>query len=390
MKALNSTISAIEPSVTLAISSQAAALRKQGVQVCTFAAGEPDFDTPECIRRACQKALDEGKTRYTPVAGIPELREAIAEKLLSFNHIDYSPSQILVSCGGKHSLALAFQTLLCPGDEVIIPAPYWLSYPQMVRIAGGTPKFISAGWEQNFKITPQQLEEAIGPKTKALVLNNPSNPTGMVYTPEELKALANVALKHDLWIVSDEIYERMVYGTAKFASVASFGPEYHERTITVSGMSKTYAMTGWRLGYTAAPQPFIKAMTALQSHTASAPTTFSQWGGVAALQEAEPDVQKMVSAFAARRERIVELMQAIPGVHCPKPEGAFYIFANVAEFGLDSVSFCSKLLVEQQVAAVPGLAFGNDNCIRLSYACSMENIEAGLARIAEFCASLQR
>lgn len=389
MKALNATISSIQPSVTLAISSQAAALRSQGVQVSAFAAGEPDFDTPECIRRACQEAIDQGKTRYTPVAGIPELREAIAEKLQSFNQISYDPAQIVVSCGGKHSLALAFQTLLEPGDEVIIPAPYWLSYPHMVRIAGGVPKFVSAGWEQNFKITPQQLAEAITDKTKVLVINNPSNPTGMVYTPEELKALATVAIEHDLWIISDEIYERMVYGDAQFASVASFGSDFYDHTITVSGMSKTYAMTGWRLGYTAAPLPFIKKMTALQSHTASAPTTFAQWGGVAALKQAEPDVQKMLVAFAQRRERIVELMQAIPGVHCPVPGGAFYVFANIAEFGLNSVDFCSRLLSEKQVAVVPGIAFGNDHCIRLSYACSMENIETGIARLAEFCASFR-
>lgn len=389
MKRLNTGISRIQPSATLAITSQAAALKKQGLKICAFAAGEPDFETPDFISDACIEALRAGHTKYTPVAGIAELTNAISAKLARDNGLDYKPSQIVVSCGAKHSLALIFQTLLNPGDEVIIPAPYWLSYPEMVGVAGGVAKFIEATWEQDFKITPAQLEAAIGPKTVAFVINSPSNPSGMMYSPAELKALGEIAVKHDLWIVSDEIYEKMVYGENTFASMASFGPEFYDRTITVNGFSKAYSMTGWRLGYTAAPLGFIKAMNALQSHCASAPTTFSQYGGVAALQKGDEAIAKMVKAFDERRERIYELMHAIPGVKCPKPQGAFYILPNIAAFGMDSLTFSSKLLEQKQVAVVPGVAFGNDRCVRLSYACSMANIEEGMKRFAEFCASVK-
>lgn len=385
MKDLNKTVAAIAPSATLAISSKAAELKAKGVAVCAFAAGEPDFNTPDCIKRACEQALAQNKTRYVAAAGLPELREAICEKLARENQVHYEPSQVVVANGGKPALAQVFQTLINPGDEVIIPTPFWLSYPEMVKVAGGVPVFVETRVESGFLMSPEQLEAAITPRTVAVVINSPSNPTGMMYSPEQLKALGTVALKHDLWMVSDEIYEKMVYGGVPQVSMASFGPEFYDHTITVNGFSKTFAMTGWRLGYAAAPKPFAKALASLQSHLASAPNTFAQWGAVAALKEAAPDVAKMVAAFTQRRDRIYQLISAIEGIKCPKPEGAFYVFPNIASFGLDSLTFATRLLEEEHVAVVPGIAFGNDRCVRLSYACSMENIEEGLARFARFC-----
>ena len=385
MKDLNRTVAAIAPSATLAISSKAAELKAKGVAVCAFAAGEPDFNTPDCIKRACEQALAQNKTRYVAAAGLPELREAICEKLARENQLHYEPSQVVVANGGKPALAQVFQTLINPGDEVIIPTPFWLSYPEMVKVAGGVPVFVETRVESGFLMSPEQLEAAITPRTVAVVINSPSNPTGMMYSPEQLKALGTVALKHDLWMVSDEIYEKMVYGGVPQVSMASFGPDFYDHTITVNGFSKTFAMTGWRLGYAAAPKPFAKALASLQSHLASAPNTFAQWGAVAALKEAAPDVAKMVAAFTQRRDRIYQLISAIEGIKCPKPEGAFYVFPNIASFGLDSLTFATRLLEEEHVAVVPGIAFGNDRCVRLSYACSMENIEEGLARFARFC-----
>ncbi len=388
MKQLNQTIAAIAPSATLAITSKAAELRAQGVRICAFAAGEPDFDTPECIKQACAEALAENKTRYVAAAGLPELRKALAEKLARENGLTYDPSQILVANGGKHALSQVFQALVKPGDEVIIPAPYWLSYPEMVRVAGGTPVFVETRVEDGFLMTPEQLEGAITPRTVAVVMCSPSNPTGMMYAPEQLRAIGEVAIRHDLWVISDEIYEKMVYGDVPQVSMASFGPEFYDHTVTVNGFSKTFAMTGWRLGYAAAPKPLAKALASLQSHMASAPNTFAQWGALAALERGAPAVEEMVAAFAQRRDRIYELISAIPGVKCPKPQGAFYVFPNIASFGLDSLTFARRLLEEKHVAVVPGIAFGNDRCVRLSYACSMGNIEEGVRRMAEFCAGL--
>ena len=390
MKQLNETITAIAPSATLAITSKAAELKAQGIKVCAFAAGEPDFNTPDCIKKACAAALDADKTRYVAAAGLPELRVALCEKLQKENGVSYEPSQVVVANGGKHALSQVFQTLINPGDEVIIPAPFWLSYPEMVRVAGGIPVFVKTSVEDGFLMSPEQLEAAITPRTVAVVMNSPSNPTGMMYTPEQLRAIGEVAINHDLWIVSDEIYEKMVYGDVKQASMASFGPEFYDHTITVNGFSKTFAMTGWRLGYAAGPKPFMKALFALQSHMASAPNTFTQWGAIAALQEAGPDVDTMVKAFTERRERIYQLISAIPGIKCPKPDGAFYVFPDISSFGMTSLEFAARLLEEKHVAVVPGIAFGDDACVRLSYACSMENIEEGLSRFADFCASLKQ
>jgi aspartate aminotransferase len=388
MKSLNSSILAIQPSATLAIAALAKQLAAQGRPVCDFAAGEPDFDTPAFIKDAAIAALREGKTKYTPVAGVPRLCEAIAAKLKRDNGLDYKPSQIVVSCGAKHSLALVFQTLLNPGDEVIIPAPYWLSYPEMIRIAGGVPVFVTATPAADFKITPADIERAATARTVALVINSPCNPTGTMYTPAELRALGETALRLGLTLVSDEIYEKMVYDGQEQASMAAFSPALYANTVTVNGLSKAYSMTGWRLGYTAAPEPFIRAMNALQSHTASAPNTFAQWGGVAAIDRGDDSIREMVAAFDARRRRIFALMSAIPGVVCPRPTGAFYVFPDISALGLDSVAFSRRLLEAQNVAVVPGIAFGADSCVRLSYACTLETIETGLARFRAFCASL--
>ena len=387
---LNATVLAIQPSATLAIASLAKQLAAQGEKICNFTVGEPDFDTPEFIKDACVDALRKGQTKYTPINGIPKLCELIAAKLKRENSLDYKPSQIIVSCGAKHSLALVFQTLLNPGDEVLVPSPFWLSYPEMIRVAGGTPVFVRATRENDFKVTPADLAAAVTPRTVALLINSPSNPTGTMYSPAELRALGEKALEHGLAIVADEIYEKMVYEGNRFASMASFSPELYANTITVNGFSKAYAMTGWRLGYTAAPAPFIQAMGALQSHCASAPTTFAQCGAITALEKGDASIAEMVRAFDERRGRIYGLISAIPGVQCPKPTGAFYVFPDISSFGLDSVTFAKRLLAEQKVAVVPGVAFDADNCVRFSYACSMQEIETGMSRFRDFCASLRK
>ena len=390
MKKLNAAILAIQPSATLAIASLAKQLAAQGEKVCNFTVGEPDFDTPELIKDACVDALRKGQTKYTPINGIPKLCELIAAKLKRDNGLDYKPSQVVVSCGAKHSLALVFQTLLNPGDEVLVPSPFWLSYPEMIRVAGGKPVYLRAKRENDFKITPADIAKAVTPRTVALLVNSPSNPTGTMYTPAELRALGEEALRHDLTIVADEIYEKLVFEGNSFASMASFSPAFYNNTITINGFSKSYAMTGWRLGYTAAPAAFIQAMGALQSHCASAPTTFAQCGAIAALEKGEGSIATMVKAFDERRQRIYALMSAIPGVKCPKPTGAFYVFPDISSFGLDSVAFAKRLLAEQKVAVVPGAAFDADACIRFSYACSRAEIEDGMARFAAFCQSLKK
>jgi aspartate aminotransferase len=390
MKPLNAAILAIQPSATLAIASLARQLASQGHDICNFTIGEPDFDTPDLIKDACTDALRRGQTKYTAINGIPRLCELIAAKLKRDNGLEYAPSQIVVSCGAKHSLALAFQTLLNPGDEVLLPSPFWLSYPEMIRVAGGRPVFVRSRRENDFKIAPADLAAAVTPRTAAVLINSPSNPTGTMYAPAELQALGAKALELGLTIVSDEIYEKMVYDGNRFASLASFGPEFYGSTITVNGFSKAFAMTGWRLGYTAAPPAFIQAMGALQSHCASAPTTFAQWGAIAALERGEASIPAMVQAFDERRRRIFELLRAVPGVCCPKPTGAFYVFPDISAFGLDSVTFARRLLEEQKVAVVPGAAFDADACVRFSYACGLPEIEKGLARFRAFCESLRR
>ena len=389
---MNSIVGAIQPSATLAISARAKELAAQGQCIHSFAAGEPDFDTPQVIKDAACRAIAEGQTKYTAAKGMPSLCRAVADKFRAVNGIAYDPAtEIIVSSGGKQSLYYAFQALLERGDEVLIPSPYWLSYPEMVRIAGGRPRFVRTSSRTGYKLTPAQLEKAVRPRTKVLVLNYPSNPTGAVYSADELRALGEVAVARGLWIVADEMYERMVYTDEPFRSLASLSPALRARTVTVNGVSKAFSMTGWRIGYAGAPAEVVRAMSTCQSHCASNPCTPAQFAALCALTnpEAERAVLPMLAAFRERAGRIYALLRAIRGVRVARPEGAFYIFPNVKSFGLDSVSFCRRLLEEKGVAAVPGAPFGDDGCVRLSYACSMQNIEEGLALFREFCDSLR-
>lgn len=380
-------LSQVPPSITLAITAKAKALRAEGIDICSFSAGEPDFDTPEHIRTAAKQALDSGKTKYGPAAGEPKLRSAIAQKLARENGLNYGPENVMVSNGGKHSLFNLMMTLIDPGSEVIIPSPYWLSYPEMVRLAGGHPVIVQTTAETAYKITPEQLRKAITPNTRLFVLNSPSNPTGMVYTPAEIRALAEVIVEHDILVVSDEIYEKIIYDGAEHLSIGSIGPEIFARTIISSGFAKAYSMTGWRLGYLAGPLEIIKAASKVQGHSTSNVCTFAQYGGIAALESSQECVEIMRQAFAERREVIFGLLNSIPGISCTKPNGAFYMFINISKTGLNSMQFCDALLEEQKVAAIPGIAFGADDHIRLSYATDMDTIKKGMERLDQFVRS---
>jgi aspartate aminotransferase len=323
----------VTPSMTLAIAAKAKAMKAEGIDVCSFSAGEPDFDTPDHIKAAAAKALDAGKTKYGPVAGDPNLRERIANKLKTDNGLDYKAENVIVTNGGKHSLYNLMMALINPGDEVIIPAPYWLSYPEMVRLAGGVPVIVTATGENGYKITPEQLREAVTPKTKLLVFNSPSNPTGMVYSPAEVKAIAEVVVEKDILVVADEIYEKILYDGAEHLSIGAAGSEIFKRTITSNGFAKAYSMTGWRLGYLAGPLDLIKATSTIQSHSTSNVCTFAQYGAIAALEGSQDCVAEMVKAFAQRRQIMFDRLTAIPGVTCPKPNGAFICFPILAPPG---------------------------------------------------------
>ena len=385
---LASRVNQVTPSLTLAIDSLAKEMKKNGEDVCSFSAGEPDFDTPTHIRAAAKKALDEGKTRYGPAAGEAGLRKAIAEKLLRDNQLAYNADNVIVTNGGKQSLYNLIMALIEAGDEVIIPAPYWLSYPEMVTLAGGTSVIVNTSLENHYKITPEQLEAAITPKTKLFVLNSPSNPTGIVYTPEEIAALAKIVVEKDILVVSDEIYEKILYDGAIHRSIASFGPEIFQRSIISNGFAKAFSMTGWRVGYIAGPVEIVKAMTKIQSHSTSNVCTFAQYGAIAALESSQDCIEEMVKAFSERRQYILERVRAIPGLNCPTPNGAFYVFIDISQTDLKSRDFCQKLLKTQKVAAIPGIAFGADDCIRLSYATDLKTIEKGFDRIDQFIGSL--
>jgi aspartate aminotransferase len=381
-------IQQIPASMTLAISAKAKAMKAEGKDVLGFGAGEPDFDTPLHIKQAAQKALDEGKTRYGAANGEQALREAIARKFERDNQLKYSPDQILVSNGGKHALYNLMQVMLDPGDEVIIPAPYWLSYPEMVKLADGVPVVVNTDLENDFKITPAQLQQAITPRTRLVVINSPSNPTGIVYTPDEIRALGTILERFpEVYIISDEIYEKILYGTAQHLSIASVSPILFERTFVTNGFAKTYSMTGWRVGYMAGPLPAIKAMTRLQSHSTSNVCTFAQYGAIAALEGSQDCVTEMLAAFAERRVVIMDALASISGLICPKPDGAFYVFPSIHKTGMKSQEFCEALLEIQGVAAVPGIAFGADDAIRLSYATDMDTIHQGMERLATFVQS---
>ena len=385
---LNERVGAIPPSATLAITSRAKQMKTEGRTIFGFAAGEPDFDSPEEVKQACARALAEGQTKYAPTPGTPALREAIARKLNEENGLAYDPGQVVVSNGAKHSLFNTFVALCREGDEVIIPAPYWLSYPEMVRVAGGRPVFVPCPEDEGLKLAPPRFEAAITDRTVAVVLNSPGNPTGVVYSRAELEALADVALRHGLFIVADEIYEKVLYDGQNHFSVGGISEEVLARTVTINGFSKSYAMTGWRIGYLAAPPDMAKAVSALQSHSTSGVNTFAQAGAVAALGLPPDRLKPMQEAFAARREVLYEGLISIAGVQCVKPMGAFYMLPNIRSFGIGSTEFAGRLLEEEGVALVPGVPFGAEGFVRLSYACSMENIEQGVAALRRFIASL--
>jgi aspartate aminotransferase len=377
----------VTPSLTLAVDTKAKAMKAEGINVCSFSVGEPDFPTPAHIVEAAQKALAEGKTKYGPAAGEPKLREAIAQKLQKENLLCYGAENVIVTNGGKHSLFNLFLATIEPGDEVIIPAPYWVSYPEMVKLAEGTPVIVETTAEGGFKITPEQLRQVITPRTRIFVLNSPSNPTGMVYTPEEIKALSEVVVENDIYVVSDEIYEKLLYDGAEHFSIGAASPEAYDRTIISSGFAKAYSMTGWRVGFLAGPVDLIRACITIQGHSTSNVCTFAQYGAIAALEGSQAPVEEMRQAFAQRRQYMLDALNAIPGLTCPKPDGAFYLFPSIQKTGLTSLEFSEALLTQHQVAVVPGIAFGANDCIRLSYATDMETIKIGMERLDRFVRS---
>ncbi len=380
-------VARVTPSLTLAISAKAKAMKARGIDVCSFSAGEPDFDTPEHIKEAAKKALDLGKTKYGPAAGEPLLREAIAAKLKRDNNLNYTAENVIVTNGGKHSLFNLMLALIDRDDEVIIPAPYWLSYPEMVKLAGGKPVIVPTTAKNNYKITPEQLDRAITPQTKLFVLNSPGNPTGSVYTPDEITNLAKIIVERDILVVSDEIYEKILYDDAKHLSIAAVNSEIFKRTIVSNGFAKSYSMTGWRIGYIAASVEIIKAMSTIQSHSTSNVCTFAQYGAIAAINSSQDCVEKMRLAFIERREIMYDAIASIDRLTCEKPSGAFYLFVDISQTGLNSLQFCNHLLESQQVAAIPGIAFGADSCIRLSYATDPISIKKGMERLDRFVRS---
>lgn len=382
----------LTPSTTLAITAKAKELKAKGEDVIGLGAGEPDFNTPQHILDAAAKSMNEGYTKYTPSAGLPALKEAIIKKFEADQHLTYTPGQIIVGNGAKHILYTLFQVLLNDGDEVIIPTPYWVSYPEQVKLAGGVPIHIEGQEQNQFKITPEQLAEAISDKTKAVIINSPSNPTGILYTQEELEKLGKVCLEKDVLIVSDEIYEKLIYGGAKHVSIAQLSPELNEQTIIVNGVSKSHSMTGWRIGYAAGNEKIIKAMTNLASHSTSNPTTTAQYAAIAAYNGPQEPVEVMRKAFEERLEIIFDKLISIPGFTCVKPQGAFYLFPNVKDAakmtGFNTVDdFASALLEDAKVAVIPGSGFGAPNNIRLSYATSLDQLEKAVSRMKEFVES---
>ncbi len=385
----------ISPSSTLAIDAKFKQMKADGVDVVGFGAGEPDFDTPEYIKEAAIVAIRDGKTKYTPAAGTVELRKAICKKLKEENNLSYSFDCIVVSNGAKHALVNAFQAILNPGDEVLIPSPYWVSYPEMVKLADGVPVILQTREEDEFKFTADEFRAAITPKTRALVLNSPSNPTGMVYTAEELAELAAVAVEHNIYVISDEIYEHLIY-EGKHVSIASMSPEMKALTIIINGVSKTYAMTGWRIGYTASTPEIARVMSNIQSHATSNPNSIAQAATVAALSGGEEEIAMMKEAFRERRDYMVERINSIEGVSCLKPHGAFYVLMNISKLKgrtmggkviHTSDDFAEVLLEQAKVAVVPCSGFGADDFVRWSYAVSLDNIKEGLSRVEQFIKS---
>ncbi|MCI5727176.1 MAG: pyridoxal phosphate-dependent aminotransferase [Clostridium sp.] len=388
----------INPSVTLAITAKAKELKSKGVDVITFGVGEPDFNTPENIIEAANKAMKDGKTKYTPVPGIPELRKAIVNKFKQDNGLDYEEAQIIVSTGAKQSLNNAFMAILNPGDEVIVPTPYWVSYPELIRLAEGVPVFVENKKEDDYKYTLETLEKAVTSKTKAIILNDPNNPTGSIYSKEELEMIAEFAKKYDLVIISDEIYEKLIYDGNKHVSIASLSEDAKNRTIVINGFSKSFAMTGWRVGYSASNKEIAKLMSSLQSHMTSNVNSIAQYASVEALEGSKDDLNHMISVFEQRRNLMVKMISEMKDVSIIKPSGAFYVMMNIENYFnkkingneiKNSLDFSNYLLDEAKVAVVPGIAFGLDSYVRLSYATSEENIKEGLSRINEFLKKIQ-
>lgn len=395
---LSKRAAAVKPSSTLAITAKAKELKAQGMDVVGFGAGEPDFNTPQNICDAAIAAINDGFTKYTPASGTNELKEAICKKFKNFNNLDYTPEQIVISNGGKHSLTNIFTALINPGDEVIIPAPFWLSYPEIVKLAGGIPVVITTTKEQNFKLTAEALENAINEKTKAVVLNTPNNPTGMLYTEEELRAIAKVVVEKDIYVVADEMYENLVYGDEKHISIASFGQDIYDRTITCSGLAKSYAMTGWRIGYTGSSKEIAKMMSSVQSHQTSNPNSIAQKAAVEALNGPQDSVAEMHKEFDKRRRYMYERICKMPYISTIEPMGAFYVFVDANEVitksykgqKIESVAKMADILInDYNTAVVPCADFGFENHLRLSYAISIEQIEKGLDRIESFLKELQ-
>ena len=378
----------LTPSLTLSIDSKAKAMKAEGIDVCGFGAGEPDFDTPEHIKAAAQASIESGFTKYTPSSGIPELRQAISEKLKADNGLEYKSHQIIVSNGAKHSCYNAILAACQTGDEIVIPAPYWLSYPEMARLAGADPVFVQTKQENDWKMTADEFEEVMTPRTKMVIINSPGNPTGSLYTRDELAAIVEVAAAEDILILSDEIYEKLTYDGALHVSVASLSKQAYDLTVTVNGFSKSYAMTGWRLGYLAAPEAIAKAVDAIQSHSTSNPCSFAQKGALAALKGDQQPVSDMRDEFDMRRKYMVNRLKSISRISVVEPKGAFYVLVNISQLGLSSTNFADRLLSKHHVAVVPGVAFGHDGTIRFSYATSLDIIKKGLDRFEEFCKTL--
>lgn len=385
MDSISSRIAKVSPSLTLAVTAQAKAMIAKGEEVYALAGGEPEVDTPDFIKQAAIQALMDGRTKYTPAGGIPELREALSAKFLVDNNIEYAPSQICVTGGAKMACFNAILAMVEEGDEVIIPSPFWVSYPEMVRLAGGTPVIVETKESTGWKMTAEQFEEHMSPATKMVILNTPGNPTGAVYTEEELLAIGAVALEEDIVILSDEIYEKLVYGQAKHVSIASLSKELYDLTITVNGFSKAYSMTGWRLGYTAAPKPLADAIDKIQNHTISNANTFSQYGALAALQGDQSFIEDLRGEYDVKRQFVLSRLQSIPNVRVIEPQGAFYFFVYTGQMGLKSMNLCDKLLSRYKVATVPGVAFGYDEGIRLSYCTTLDVLNEGLTRFEQFC-----
>jgi len=381
---LSERIKKVSPSSTLAITAKAKILKSEGRDILSFAAGEPDFDTPDFIKNAAIEAIKAGFTKYTPTTGTPDLKKAIVSKFKKDNSLNFTPEQIVVSCGAKHSIYNIIVALISKGDEVLIPSPYWVSYPEMVYLCEGTPRFIQALPENNFKITPKELEKNITPKTKLFILNSPANPTGSVYSVAELKEIAKVCVAKKIFVVSDEIYEKIIFDNLKHSSIASLGKDIYDLTITVNGLSKSFSMTGWRIGYLGAAPDIVEAISRIQDHSTSNPNSIAQKASVAALNAPDDFSKNMCQEFQKRRDYCLERLKKIERLKVVIPQGAFYLFCDISQTGLDSLTFANRLLEEASVAVIPGAGFGKDDYVRISFATGIEQIGIGMERIEQW------